>query len=376
MSSWAPHAFQRDGEARGYESAYLAVLISEGNRLHSRSLPVVFTLGHLAVICGVRYALLERIVRRQIDGYRVFNIRKRQGGYRQISVPDEDLLLVQRWIHQNILAFQKTDVAATAYSRGCNAKNNASRHVGARWLVKLDITDFFESISERQVFHTFSEIGYGALMAFHLTRLCTRVSERSLKYRKRRWKTRAFGRYRIFANNLLGHLPQGAPTSPMLANLVCIRMDEKMHCLADQFDCAYSRYADDIVFSASTMTRTNAAELIRLASAIAGSFGFTRNRQKTHVATPGSRRIVTGLLVDGLEPRLTPEFKETICIHLYYARKKGIHAHCTWRGFRSLLGFKAHLDGLIKYAEHIEPVFGLVCRKSFTTLKWGELANL
>jgi RNA-directed DNA polymerase len=376
MSSWTPHLFQREGEERGYDPEYLAALIVEGNRLNARNLPVVFTLGHIANTCGVSYALLERIVRRQIEGYRVFNIRKRQGGYRQISVPDPDLLLVQRWIHQNILAVQSTNVAATAYGRGCNAKKNAERHNAAKWLVKLDITDFFESISERQVFHVFSAIGYPALLAFHLTRLCTKVAVRSLKYRKRRWKTRAFGRYGFHANRFLGHLPQGAPTSPMLANLVCVALDKEMQSLADRFNCTYSRYADDIVFSALSMTRAVATEVIRLASVIAGNFGFSRNRQKTHVATPGSRRIVTGLLVDGSEPKLTREFKQTICIHLYHARTKGIHGHCARRGFRSLLGFKAHLDGLIKYAEHIEPAFGSACRTEFTALNWGELAKL
>jgi len=108
-----------------------------------------------------------------------------------------------------------------AFSPNCDPLQNAAMHTTARWLVKLDITNFFESISERQVYRVFREAGYCALMAFQVTRICTRLGSGSFKYGKRRWKTRGKDRYKVLANDRLGHLPQGAPTSPMLANLVC-----------------------------------------------------------------------------------------------------------------------------------------------------------
>lgn len=375
MSSWTPHLFRREGERQGYSQNYLTALIEEGNRLHGLGMPVVFTLGHLAAICDVPYRFLDLIVRRECDPYRVFNIRKRSGGYRQITVPTENLMRVQRWIHQNILMHRDVHSASTAFDEGCDPRRNATSHSAARWLVKLDITDFFEAVSERQVYHAFRAAGFAALMAFQFARICTRTSNRSLKYRNPRWNSHGYDRYALFATSGLGHLPQGAPTSPMLANLVCVQMDGELERCAEEFGCTYTRYADDIVFSAATFDRKRAHELIRRASVILGGHGFNRNRHKTHVVPPGARRVVTGLLVDSARPRLLREYKEKILLHLYHARTKTIHGHCTHRKFRSLLGFKAHLDGLITYAEYIDADFGAKCRTQFNALPWGDLAN-
>jgi RNA-directed DNA polymerase len=152
-------------------------------------------------------------------------------------------------------------------------------------------------------------------------------------------------------------------------------LDQELEQCAEDLGCAYSRYADDIAFSGDSLDRGKAVEIIRRSSVILGRYGFSRNRQKTHVATPGSRKIVTGLLVDGEFPRLTSEFRERIEVHLYHARTKGISEHCIRRKFRSLLGFKAHLGGLITYAEHVDPSFGVKCRSQFDSLPWGELLN-
>jgi RNA-directed DNA polymerase len=375
MSSWTPHLFRSEGERQGYNQDYLAALIAEGTRLHGLGMPVVFTLGHLASICDVPHRFLHQIVRREFDPYRVFNIRKRSGGYRQITVPTEHLLRVQRWIHENILMRRRVHGASAAFGAGCDPRKNANSHAGAKWLVKLDITDFFEAVSERQVYRAFRAAGFVALMAFQLTRICTKTSDFPWKYRKRRWKNPNQSRHKLFATTGLGHLPQGAPTSPMLANLVCVEMDAELERCATEFGCTYTRYADDIVFSAANLDRARAHDLIRRASVILGGHGFNRNRHKTHVAPPGARRVVTGLLVDRARPRLTGEYKERILLHLYHARTKTIHGHCVRRGFRSLLGFRAHLDGLITYAEYIDAEFGAECRAQFNTLPWGDLAN-
>ncbi len=241
--------------------------------------------------------------------------------------------------------------------------------------MKLDITNFFEAVSERQVYRVFHTAGFCPLMAFQLTRLCTKISDFPGKYRKDRWQSQTLSRYNIFATSSLGHLPQGAPSSPMLSNLVCLEMDTELAQCAAEFGCIYTRYADDITFSAVNFDRGRAHNLIQRASVILGKQGFNRNRHKTHVAPPGARKVVTGLLVDGENPRLKREYKEQIHLHLYHARTKGIHEHCAHRKFRSLLGFRAHLDGLITYAEHIDPVFGLDSRTKFNSLPWGELAN-
>lgn len=376
MSSWTPNSFVRIGRSEGYDADYLDALVIEGTRLRGLGLPVVFTLGHIAALCGVPHDFLYEIVRRRQDPYRKFAIRKRSGGYRLITAPDPRLLRVQRWIHQQILSGRSFHASSTAYASGCDPLNNAQRHLGARWLVKVDVSNFFESISERQVFHVFRRIGYRPLLAFQLTRLCTRQAPRSRKYQQWRWRNERTERYDFLATSRIGHLPQGAPTSPLLANLVCAPLDQELQTCADSFRCTYTRYADDIVFSSYNLNRADATAIIRRISLVLGQHGLTRNRQKTHVVPPGARRIVTGLLVDGSAPKLLREFRENIELHLFHAGTKGIREHCLRRKFRSLVGFRAHLHGLITYAERVDPTFGSRCRQKFNALDWGELADL
>ena len=377
MSNWAPHFYRKTAESLGCPPDSIALLITEGNRLDALGIPVIFTLGHLASICGVPYDLLDKAVKRLSDPYRVFRMRKRSGGYRQICIPESYLLTVQHWIHKNILLDRPLHHVSMAFAPGCDPLTNANRHAGARWLVKLDVASFFESLSERQVYRVFRKIGYPALLAFQFTRLCTRTPQispqRKNKYRKLRWKTRS-SKYCLFASENLGHLPQGAPTSPMLANLICAELDEMLAGCASEFGCVVTRYADDIVFSASTLTRQDATEIIKRSSAIIGRFGLHRRNGKTHVSPPGTRRVVTGLLVDGCNPRLPKEFRERILLHLYHAKRQGLPEHCKHRRFRSLIGFRAHLGGLITYAEHVEPAFGAKCRAEFEALPWGDLS--
>lgn len=371
MSSWAPNSYVTEGSRRGYSREFLRLLEEDGKKIASSRLPVVFTLGHLAAITDVPFQFLHEVVSRTLDPYRVFRSKKRSGGYRQIAVPDYSMLRVQRWIHQNILSRVEVHPSSMAYMPGCRPYNNAQRHCGAKWLVKVDVVRFFESISERQVYYVFKELGYRPLMAFEFARLATRKTPYSKKYDNRRWRNE-YPQYAIECYNdyEVGHLPQGAPTSPILANLACRELDLELARLASDFRCTYTRYADDIVFSSNYLTRVDSIELIRRCSASLSKFGFKRNVQKTRIVPPGARKIVTGLLVNSLNPRLPRIFKDRIKCHLYFTSKHGVAEHCKRRGFLSLLGFREHLIGLIRYAEEIEPDFGSKCREEFGRISW------
>jgi len=323
----------------------------------ARGLPVVFTLRHLAYECDVPFTYIHDIVAQRIDPYKTFFIKKRSGGYRQITVPQFQLNKVQKWIHENILKKATAHPCATAYMVGCSPVRNARIHCNSNWLVKIDIERFFESISERQIYHVFRQMGYKALLAFEFSRLVTWHGELWWKkYRSKRWKRNPL-RHSIeaYQSDHVGHLPQGTATSPILANLVCQSLDIELYKLAQEFGCAYSRYSDDIVFSTVDFTRSRAIELIGKSSQILSRGGFRRNIRKTHIITPGARKIVTGLLVDGAEPRITRELRNRIEVHLHFANKPGVGVakHCRRRGFRSIIGFRNHLWGLINYAEQV-----------------------
>jgi RNA-directed DNA polymerase len=171
----------------------------------------------------------------------------------------------------------------------------------------------------------------------------------------------------------VGHLPQGAPTSPILANLACAGLDLELTALANKYGGVVTRYADDIVFSAVEFDRLQAKRVIKEITAVLAALGLKPNETKTQVVPSGARRVVTGLLVDSKSPRLTKAFRDRLRMHLFHARTKGIRLHCEQRKFRSLLGFREHLRGLIAYAAQVDQKFATKCQSAFKEIDWGIL---
>lgn len=369
MSNWSPQQYFNEAKTLECGENFLEELKKESKIQYDQGLPILFGLKHLAILSNSNYKILYTRMASSDGLYRIFNIKKRSAGYRQITVPCPSLKIVQKWINEHLLSTLPPHPASTAYTEGSSPVENARRHCGTNWLIKLDITDFFESISEKQVYYVFRKIGYKKFLAFQLARLCTRTPERPLKYSKRheRW---------AIDKTVTGHLPQGAPTSPKLSNLVCLDLDERLQALADKFGCNYSRYADDITFSANELDRVQVSEIIQTTHIELGKFGFRRNRRKTQVSPPGTRKIVTGLTVNSDSPRLSKAFKERIKMHLYYSKKFTPHGHCERIGFSSLPSFMDHLHGLITYAEHVDRKFGEKCREQFDEIDWEYIRDV
>ncbi len=336
-------------------------------------LPAILTLGHLAKRTGVNYVALRDLVAGVYHHpYRHFKIRKRVDGpgkairYRQISVPTPDLYRVQRWIAAHVLRSVPVHGASHAFSPGSNIWKCAEKHCGAKWMVKLDILDFFGSISEMQAYRVFLSLGYQPLVSFEMARLCTYrpkhdISPNFVSPRFQIPSGRVKKRNRVierYNHPYMGTLPQGAPTSPMLANLAMRDIDEKILAIANRFSLHYTRYSDDLTFSTrNDFDRQQASLLIQGIASLLIKRGLMLNRQKTAVIPPGARKIVLGLLVDEDYPRLSRPFKDRIRQHLYYLEKFGPDQHVNKRGFDSIGGFFRHLKGLIDFAHMIEPQY-------------------
>ena len=329
----------------------------------------------------VSYEFLRTVVSRgRIDPYRLFRIRKQSTKdskrYRVICIPNSALLRTQSWIAQNILRTATPHHASTAFARGDDIVTAAEIHCNARWLIKLDVENFFESITEITVYRVFLSLGYQPLVAFELSRLCTRVRSRpgickNARWRSRSWKYRTIGTYR---SRELGYLPQGAPTSPMLSNLSVSKFDRDVDTISDGYDLRYSRYADDISLSTSAVSfsRAKAVDVVRKVCKAMVTHGLSPNRAKTRIRPPGSRRIVLGLLVDGPTPRLTKEFKSRLRMHLYYLNHPTIGpvGHAENRGFDSIVGLRAHVRGLIAHAQVVEPEYARARLAEFNNIAW------
>lgn len=335
----------------------------------------VLTLRHLAHMCNVPYPFLRKIVERDraIDFYRVFSLKRKNQGLRKrprfVCVPHPLLMRAQRWIHHNILLYAKPHSASKAYGRDCSILDAAQPHCLATWLIKMDITKFFDAIVENSVQHAFEKLGYQPLISFEMARICTRLRLRGNISKESDKSYSAISKY---TNMHLGHLPQGAPTSPVLANLVAHKLDIAISNMAAREEITYTRYADDITLSyrGRKFSRSKAARIIDECYGIMRGMGFFENQTKTRVVPPGSRKIVLGLLVDGVRPRLTPEFKNSMRSHLYYLSKFGPSNHASSRGFDSITGLQNHLYGLAAFAVGVDKKWGRATLKELNSISW------
>lgn len=264
MTGWRPQLFR----TRAPESVTQNVInnaVATAQQIIDKNPRVepVFTLKHLAHLADVDYGFLRIVASRSNSNpYRIFHIQKKpsyagERRFRTIAVPDPALLKTQQWITQKILAEVHPHPANVAYSRGNTLLDAASPHSRCRWLIKLDIRSFFESITEVSVYRVFRGLGFQPLISLEMARLCTRLGGESPRRSTRRWQVQwwrwgviqAYQVWRSEGGPKLGHLPQGAPTSPMLANLAMREFDTLVTDIAQRHGLIYSRYADDLTFS-------------------------------------------------------------------------------------------------------------------------------
>lgn len=384
MSVWRPQQYIKAAKRAGVRPVVrrrAAKTASKTARVNPDLHPLL-TLRHLAHLTRVSYGFLRAVVtRKNTDPYRVFAIKKsrsepKQSAYRIICVPNPDLMRAQRWISKRILAHGRPHGASYAYAPGSSVKDAASLHCGCTWLIKLDVCRFFESISEIAAYSAFLKLGYQPLVAFELSRICTRQGNASPARGGKQWLANTRFRTGIpaYLQRYIGHIPQGAPTSPMLSNLAMFGFDQRVSRIARHYKLDYTRYADDLCLSTpnSGFGRAKAAQVIGEVYAAMGQFGLSPNRTKTKVSPPGSRKIVLGLLVDGEKPRLTREFRANLRRHVHYLLRDDVGPvqHARARGFTSVLGLRNHIEGLVSFARQIDGCYADKCARQLAAVRW------
>jgi hypothetical protein len=221
--------------------------------------------------------------------YHEFPVAKRSGGFRTIAAPDPQLKKVQRLINRRLLQRLPVHRCATGFTRGRSIVTNAAAHVGKEVVVRLDICSFFASTSAKRIRKYFRTIGWSREAADLLDKLCT-------------WR---------------GALPQGAPTSPRLSNLVNFQLDTRLAALAEQshlvwrnpatgevtdlgkMGVTYTRYADDLVFSFDQDRALAIKKMVSDTRRIAGEYGYRlHRRKKLRIRRQHQCQEVTGLVVN------------------------------------------------------------------------------
>lgn len=227
--------------------------------------------------------------------YREATIPKENGGLRKLYVPDELLKAIQRKICQVLLTLEKVSPYATAYRAGGSTRRNAAPHIAKDCLLKLDVQHFFDSliypiVKER----AFPASRYSEQNRILLALLCTYNDA----------------------------LPQGAPTSPAISNIIMREFDDAVGSWCNKRGIAYTRYCDDMTFSGNF----DAAEVIRLVSGELRKLGLFLNDKKTVFVRRGQRQSVTGIVVNEKQS-IPSEYKKKIRQEMYYCKKFGIRQH-------------------------------------------------
>jgi RNA-directed DNA polymerase len=203
--------------------------------------------------------------------YREFFIPKRSGGKRRILAPDNELKALQRRILRRLLARLRSHPAAMGFERGRSIVTNALAHQRQAIVMSLDVKDFFTSTTARRVHRYFRRIGWNRPAAKLLVRLCTHGDG----------------------------LPQGAPTSPRLSNLMDYRLDARLAGMATRLGAIYTRYADDVTFSFADAASARVNLLRKFARRVFRENGYTlHRRKKARVRRRHHRQMVTGLVVN------------------------------------------------------------------------------
>lgn len=348
-----------------HSDEFISETLSYADGLDSKGLPVIFDQQHLSYLLCMEHRNLRQLVKSASSYYKYFAIKKRRGGLRRIMSPYSELRDVQTWIKENILDKIELPNCVKAFVKGRNIMENAKMHEGRKYILKVDITNFFESIGVRQVYVAFRKMGYDRSVAAWLANLCTAKIE-DYKYEQLEDQEEIQKLFNDLYHKSEPFLVQGSPTSPGLANIICNRMDKRMMGLANKHGFTYSRYADDMTFSADKKDRLPKVSMIRK---IVETEGFHLNEEKIELLHEGNRQIVTGLLVDN-HVRVPGRYKKDIKRHIHFCLKYGGREHFHRIAPGKAFG-KEWLAGRIRYIHSVEPETAKKLWAEFERIDWG-----
>ena len=331
----------------------------QGNvqRLQQYGLPEFHDAAGLALFLNIslpelRFLSFQRKVSRY-SHYQYFSLKKKTGGLREIAAPMPRIKRVQYRILDGLLQKVPVHDAAHGFVGGKSVLSNAIPHTGQAIVINLDVKDFFPSVGWRRVKGIFRQLGYSEQAATLLSMLCTELPVSPVKIDGQQWLVARADR----------RLPQGAPTSPALTNLLCFGMDKRLQQLAQRLGFRYTRYADDLTFSAAD-PKAPVGKLLWRVSKLMTAEGLTLHPDKQRVMRAHQRQEVTGIVVNQ-HPSLNRDTLHRFRSLLNKLEKQG-PAGLHWNGNTDVL---RAAEGFARYLMMVQPSKGAVALQRVHRLK-------
>ena len=311
-----------------------------------------------------------RLIARRARSERLAHYRyrwlERPGGGRLLETPKPRLKALQRVVLDELLAPIPVHPAAHGFVGGRSARTGAALHVGADVVITLDLEHFFAAISAGRIWGVLRSAGYPEPVAHVLTGLMTHAAPGSALAGMPTGPDP--GRdFRLRRRLAAPHLPQGAPTSPQLANLAAFALDRRLAAYAQACGAAYTRYADDLSFSGGTDLARRSAAFVAGVGSIVNQSGFLLNQAKTRCRRRSQRQVVTGIVVNADTTLPRPDIDRLRAI-LHQCRTTGPAA----ANREQLPDFRSHVLGRISWATAVNPVKGAKLRRAFDMIDWGR----
>ncbi|MCH4896109.1 RNA-directed DNA polymerase [Marinilabiliaceae bacterium JC040] len=307
--------FEKKASNNGYSAENIQKCLLYAEPLIENNLPVIYNTSHFSRLVEYQKSYINRAVQFPKSFYRHFKILKKNGNTRLLSEPLPSLKEIQNWILEEILYKVKVSRYAKAYVKNRSIKDHIKYHKKSEKILTLDITKFFDSIEFELIENFFKNLGYSNLISNLLTKLCY----------------------------LDESLPQGAPTSPCLSNIIMYDFDEVMGGYCRKKNLKFSRYADDMAFSGNF----NKEELIDKVRFELSKIGLKLNNDKTKLMTPNMQQIITGVVVNE-KAQIPKSERNKIRNAMFYIKRDGLLSHMEVTK-QDKANYLEHLLGRIKY---------------------------
>lgn len=355
--------FIKVSRLRNHSNEFIKETIDYADNLLDSNLPVIFSLKHFSLLVNVDYDELVKIINLRSSLYKFYQIKKKnRKGFRQIVVPYNNLRYIQDYIKTEILDKIPINENATGFVKGKSIYDNAKKHANQQEILNIDLFNFFDSITEKRVYGIFKSLGYAKNLSLDFAKLTTVALPEeylnSFNYDERKI-------YNKIVKQGECVLPQGAPTSPTLSNLITRRLDLRMSNLADKLNVNYSRYADDLTFSGNH----NTVPSFTLLAKIINDEGFIINWNKAKISKKGRLQMVTGLTVSD-DIHVHRKFKKEVKKHIYSCLNFGVANHLKYLQKDDMEYYKEWLLGKIYFINSIEPEYAKKLLEEYKKIIW------